>query len=373
MPFTWVVTKSQPHADSVVIQLRRQGFDALAVCCIEHRWQDWPALKQLGSAGPALLFVTSRASAARVEVPRGTLIAAIAPATSATLEARGMRVALSAHGGVRELAQAVVDSTLIPDGADVFYPTSDAALRQPEHLAGVAILQRRFKVHTQAVYATVAPDNLDLIENKALVHLAQGDLEGARRVVAEAPPGVEPTALVTFFGNYWDLFWALDDSHQRLLLRLPPSAYDGDRGAWGLVRAQTHFVRGDTAMARAYADSARLGFEETLADNPDDPQRRVLRGLALAYMGRKAEAIREGERGLALVPAADDGYTGPYLQHQLARIYILTGEQEKALDLLEPLLREPYYLSPAWLRIDPTFDALRGNPRFVTLSEAKGP
>jgi uroporphyrinogen-III synthase len=160
VPFTWVVTKSQPHADSVVIQLRRQGFDALAVCCIEHRWQDWPALKQLGAAGPALLFVTSRASAARVEVPRGTPIAAIAPATSATLEARGMRVALSAHGGVRELAQAVVDSPLIPDGADVFYPTSDAALRQPEHLAGVAILQRRFKVHTQAVYATVAPDNL---------------------------------------------------------------------------------------------------------------------------------------------------------------------------------------------------------------------
>jgi serine/threonine-protein kinase len=235
----------------------------------------------------------------------------------------------------------------------------------------------RLRRYPQALAAAerglaVAPDNLDLIENKAMVYLAQGDLDGARRVVAEAPPSVEPTALVTFFGNYWDLFWALDDSHQRLLLRLPPSAFDGDRGAWGLVRAQTHFVRGDTAMARAYADSARLGFEQTLADNPDDPQRRILRGLALAYGGRKAEAIREGERGLALLSPADDGYTGPYLKHQIVRIYILSGDQEKALELLEPLLREPYYLSPGWLRIDPTFDALRGNPRFVTLSEAKG-
>ena len=87
-------------------------------------------------------------------------MAAIAPTTSATLEARGIRVGLSAHGGVRELAQAVADSPAIPSGAEVFYPTSDAALRQPEHLAAVAILQRRFKVHTQAVYATVAPDNL---------------------------------------------------------------------------------------------------------------------------------------------------------------------------------------------------------------------
>ena len=202
-----------------------------------------------------------------------------------------------------------------------------------------------------------------------MAYLAQGDLEGARRVIADAPPSVEPTALVTFFANYWDLFWVLDDGQQRLLLRLPPGAFDGDRGAWGLVRAQTHFVRGDTAMARVYADSARLGLEQTLADTPDDPQRRMLRGLALAYMGRKAEAIREGERGLALLPPSGDGYTGPYLEHQLARIYILAGEPEKALDRLEPLLRAPYYLSPGWLRIDPTFDPLRKHPRFRKLVE----
>lgn len=160
MPFTWIITKSQPHADSVVIQLRRQGFDALAVCCIEHRWLDWPELRQIGATGPALLFVTSRAAAARVEVPEGTLVAAIAPTTSATLEARGIRVALSAHGGVRELAQAVVDAPQIRNGTQVFYPTSDVALLQPEHLAAVATLGKRLRVHTCAVYSTVAPDNL---------------------------------------------------------------------------------------------------------------------------------------------------------------------------------------------------------------------
>jgi uroporphyrinogen-III synthase len=160
VPYTWIITKSQPHADSVVIQLRRQGFEALAICCIEHRWHDWPELDCIGANGSALLFVTSRAAAARVEVPRGTRVAAIAPVTSSALQARGIPVFLSAHGGVRELAQAVVDSPAVADGTEIFYPTSDLALRQPEHLAAVATLNARLRVRTQAVYSTVAPGNL---------------------------------------------------------------------------------------------------------------------------------------------------------------------------------------------------------------------
>ena len=160
MSFTWLITKSQPHADSVVIQLRRQGFAALAVPCIDHQWLDWPELRQIGARNTALLFVTSRAAAARIEVPKGTLVAAIAPTTSATLESRGIHVSMSARGGVRELAKHVSESPLLPDGAEIFYPTSDAALRQPEHLAGVQTLSARFRVHTKAVYSTVAPPGL---------------------------------------------------------------------------------------------------------------------------------------------------------------------------------------------------------------------
>jgi hypothetical protein len=67
------------------------------------------------------------------------------------------------------------------------------------------------------------------------------------------------------------------------------------------------------------------------------------------------------------VPISKETYTGPYVQHQLVRIYIETGEYDKALDRLEPLLKMPYYLSPGWLRVDPGFDPLRKNPRFKRL------
>ena len=150
-----------------------------------------------------------------------------------------------------------------------------------------------------------------------------------------------------------DFYWVLDDAQQRRLLTLPPRVYDGDRGTWAIVRAETYWLRGDTAKARAYGDSAQLVFADQPRVAPGDA-RHAERGLALAYLGRKAEAIQEGKRGVALWPVSRDANIGAYQQHQLVRIYLLVGEPEKALDQLEPLLRIPSWLSPGRLRIDPT-------------------
>ena len=132
-------------------------------------------------------------------------------------------------------------------------------------------------------------------------------------------------------------------------------------------------MKGDTANLRTDAEEARKAFEEQLRAAPNDAQRHVLLGLALAYLGQKDKAIREGQRGVALRPASTDALNGPYMQHQLVRIYILVAEPERALDQLEPLLKIPYYLSPGWLKIDPNFDPLRKNPRFQKLVAGKGP
>ncbi|MGE5743361.1 MAG: hypothetical protein ACM368_05480, partial [Gemmatimonadota bacterium] len=213
----------------------------------------------------------------------------------------------------------------------------------------------------------LAPNNMVVIEQQAMVALAQGDLTGARAIVRAAATTAGSAAPLAYFATYWDLYWVLDDAQQQQILALPPSAFDDDRGSWAIVRAQTYALRGNTVQARVYADSARLAFDEQLRESPDDPQRHAFRGLALAYLGQKAEAIAEGERAARLAPISRNALTGAYLQHQLVRIYLLVGEPEKALDQLEPLLRMPYFLSPGWLRIDPTFAPLKGNPRFERL------
>jgi hypothetical protein len=49
-------------------------------------------------------------------------------------------------------------------------------------------------------------------------------------------------------------------------------------------------------------------------------------------------------------------------------VYTILGERDKAIDQLERLLAIPYFLSPQWLRIDPTFASLRGHARFQRLT-----
>jgi tetratricopeptide (TPR) repeat protein len=192
-------------------------------------------------------------------------------------------------------------------------------------------------------------------------------MASARQVLQEAKGNIEPTALVAWFATYFDLFWVLNEEQQQLLLRLPPGPFNDDRLSWGLALAGTYGLRGDSARARAYGDSARIAGEAQLRDAPDDGQLNALQGVALAYAGRKAEAIKLGERGVALLPRSKDAYMAPYIEHQLARIYLLTGEPDKALNHLEALLKQPYYITSAWLKVDPTFDPVRRNPRFERL------
>jgi Flp pilus assembly protein TadD len=213
------------------------------------------------------------------------------------------------------------------------------------------------------------PGDASSVQFRAMVDVAAGgDLDAARRVLRRAKPAISAAELAEFFGESLDLGWMLDDADQLLLLSLSPTAFGGERGTWAMALAQLYAVRGDTVRARAYADTARLADQAALNDAPDDAQSVAELGLALAYLGRSTEAVREGQRAVRLMPVNRDAIAGPYMAYVLARIYVLVGQQEHALDILEALTRQPYFLTPAWLRVDPYLASLRGNGRFQRLT-----
>jgi serine/threonine-protein kinase len=217
----------------------------------------------------------------------------------------------------------------------------------------------------------LAPANPGIISIKLLLAVARGDLDSARAVIRAAAARIDPGVLYPFLAAYQDMYWVLDDAQQRQVLAAPPGAFDEDSASWALVRTGLYHLHQDRAETRRWADSARRAVERQLRAAPEDWQRHGLLGLALAYLGEGEAAVREGRRGVDLMPISRDGYFGPYAQLQLARIYLLTGRPGLALDHLEPLVRVPFYLSPAWLRLDPTFEPLRAEPRFQRLVEGR--
>ncbi|HKP28854.1 MAG TPA: protein kinase [Gemmatimonadales bacterium] len=245
-------------------------------------------------------------------------------------------------------------------------PRSGSVLQR---LARTYLWLRRYPESDRATERLIStiPNSPQPYQARVMSRLAQGDREGALAAFAMVPNTVDPTALAAYFGNFWDLYWFLPRESQDLLLRLPPAAFGGDRGGWAIILAQTYLLRGDTARARVYADSARIENDRVLADTPNDDQRNSFQGIAHAILGHKAEAIRYGEHALQITPMSRDAYTGVYLKYLLARTLLIVGEPERAIDQLDSILRLPFYVSKAWLKVDPEWDSLRGNPRFQKL------
>jgi serine/threonine-protein kinase len=124
---------------------------------------------------------------------------------------------------------------------------------------------------------------------------------------------------------------------------------------------------GEQARAAAAFDSARVELEAASTADPADSRIHSALGIAYAGLGRKADALREGEEGVRLLPLDREAWRGGFRVLQLARIEAMVGEEERAIEHLRQLLSIPFDLTAAELRIDPTWDGLRGNPRFEEL------
>ena len=218
----------------------------------------------------------------------------------------------------------------------------------------------------------LAPTSLNAISAHVIAEAASGNLSGARQAIAEASKDVPPSRVLAYLGQYWDMGWVFDSTSAEQVLALGPETFDDDRTEWAMVRAQQFAWRGDTARARAMGDTASRGFTAQLKEVPRDPQRHTLLGLALAYAGRGREAMDESARGLALARADTTARmsfnNNAYLTYLSARIALLAGDRNKSLELLSEAIQLRYFVTPAWLRIDPTWKSLRGDPRFEKLA-----
>jgi len=182
--------------------------------------------------------------------------------------------------------------------------------------------------------------------------------------------------------NLTDYMWftlgMLERNYQEVLDRLASLPYDSFEAQHfyfhkDLAFAAAYYAMKEWSLMRTRAESARIALEEPVRENPGDPRFHASLGLAYAYLGRKADAVQEGNHAVKLHPVLKDATFGPRYLLNLTRIYTVIGEHEKAIDQLESLLSIPsceflwQYVTIPLLRIDPQWDQLREYPKFQRL------
>jgi len=128
----------------------------------------------------------------------------------------------------------------------------------------------------------------------------------------------------------------------------------------------------DKQKALSAFERARPIAEKALRESPDDASRHVTLGLILAGLGERDAAIAQGKRAVELLPESQDAFDGPKTTVALAQIYAWTGETDQALQLLDRSLSTPNGVTVPFLRLDPIWDPLRGDPRFQALIDRYG-
>ena len=211
------------------------------------------------------------------------------------------------------------------------------------------------------------PTRVDVLAKILMSYLQEGDLAGARRALAEASQTMEPTSVVALAGWAWKA-WLLEPAQQEVLLRLSPEAFGGNRAVWASSLSQAQWLRGDRAAARRFAGEARKSYVQLVTAEAHNPLPHSGLAIALAMLGRRDEAIAEGKAAVAHSSIEKDAWTVGETTMGLAEVYLILGDEEHAIDWIDRGLEGPGVFTPGWLRVDPTFDPLRKNPRFQKLA-----
>jgi len=233
--------------------------------------------------------------------------------------------------------------------------------------------QRDFETADRLFDRSIAADPQSFAAHgmkSALAVAWKGDVNFAQNQLASVPPGYDPDGLVTA-ARIWVL--TLQRKFAEALqvvqqFRGETLAYP-ERGPCpkAFLEGSLYLREGDKEKAHAAFEQAKIVAERLVRDAPDDFGRHAQLGAVFAGLGKKEDAINEGKKAVELLPESQDAFDGPQATAALAEIYAWVGEHDEAVRLLDHLLTVPSGLTVSTLKLDPTWDPLRKDPRFQAL------
>ena len=246
-----------------------------------------------------------------------------------------------------------------------------------------AILQTNER-HFVAALATLdralalTPGDEELRQLQGDVYLAQGDLDRAAKVLDKPPETISDQVhqyvlLARMQRRYAPAIAWL----QRLLATPGANASPLDVIQARIELADLQVLNGDRPAATDNYRQVLAEVEPRLLREPDNDWLLGQMTSAKAALGDEKAAMAGIERLSAMRPESKDARQGRVVREGLARVLTRIGHKDEAIAELRYLLGVPYggLLAPitaASLRLDPAFDSLRDDPRFLALTQHQG-
>jgi TolB-like protein/Flp pilus assembly protein TadD len=230
----------------------------------------------------------------------------------------------------------------------------------------------------------LAPDSLNVkIQRGYMEFFWKGSTAPIEAVLESFAPNLDPDGVVTF--SRWDV--ALMDRDPDAAERALTSArLENFVAPTGMLLPKSYLagcvalMRNDAARAQQEFETARPILEQVVTTSPQDGIRHAQLGFLYALMGRKDDALREGQRGAEVTPVSKDMINGNTVQGFLALIYARNGDFDHAIQLVERLLVTPFAvdycdnsITLADLRQRWEWDPLRNDPRFQKILASREP
>jgi TolB-like protein/class 3 adenylate cyclase/Flp pilus assembly protein TadD len=218
----------------------------------------------------------------------------------------------------------------------------------------------------------LAPDFLAPRVWKLGLTQLRGDTASGRRLVADLADRLPPELISVIFAQ--QAFLSRD--YEAGIAALEGQPRDRDNPSAALLQlAVLHRWAENEDGARLYADSVVAVAERRIAELDSDSldpfvQRAIhiaWRGHAHALSGRPTEAARDARLALDLLPVSRDAVEAENVLQPVSRLYALIGDRDAAFRVLDTLASIPSFLSAAWVRLDPSYDSLRDDPRYDAL------
>jgi TolB-like protein/Tfp pilus assembly protein PilF len=194
-----------------------------------------------------------------------------------------------------------------------------------------------------------------------------GDSSLLNKAMAETPAGIDQDGLITQFRYAAYMLEHRFDEAERVIVASSQVVFENP---WGTPSPKSFLqggavaAKGETARAQKLFEAALPYFQKDITDHPEVANRHAALGILLAYLGRKPEALAEAQRASELLPESKDAYYGLDISNMCAIIFARLGDADRALPLIDRLLRTPRGLALQELRFSPDWNPLRSDSRF---------